>query len=115
MNEELNIKKRDDWSQYTVSELKKKIKEIEKAIERKEEVKKVEVKDHIMRMLKDSGLTLSDVGLSTIGKRMTKKRVLAVKYRHPDTGETWTGVGRTPAWLVAAQHETGKTLEDFAV
>ena len=37
----------------------------------------------------------------------------AVKYRSP-SGETWTGRGRTPQWLVSLEAE-GKKREDFAV
>jgi len=37
------------------------------------------------------------------------------KYRNPaDKGETWTGRGLRPRWLVAAM-KGGKKLEDFAV
>ena len=34
---------------------------------------------------------------------------VAVKYKNPQTGETWTGRGRSPKWL------EGKKKEDFAV
>src|SRR5208283_3511564 len=37
----------------------------------------------------------------------------AVKYRSP-SGETWTGRGRTPRWLVSLEAD-GKKREDFAV
>jgi DNA-binding protein H-NS len=41
-----------------------------------------------------------------------KRRSPAVKYRSP-SGETWTGRGRTPRWLVSLEAE-GKKREDFA-
>ena len=37
------------------------------------------------------------------------KGSVAAKYRHPQTGETWSGRGRTPKWL------DGKNKDDFAV
>jgi hypothetical protein len=37
-----------------------------------------------------------------------------VKYRDPETGQTWTGRGLKPRWLSAAL-ENGKALADFAV
>lgn len=37
-----------------------------------------------------------------------------IKFRNPATGESWTGRGLKPAWLLMAI-EDGKTLEDFAV
>lgn len=36
------------------------------------------------------------------------------KYRNPETGESWSGRGLKPRWLVMAG-ESGKTLEDFLI
>ena len=33
------------------------------------------------------------------------------KYRHPETGETWSGRGLKPRWLTAAM-KSGKSLEE---
>jgi len=47
-------------------------------------------------------------------KKATLKGVrVAIKYRD-DKGNTWTGHGSKPRWLVAAI-EKGKKAEDFAV
>ncbi len=43
------------------------------------------------------------------GKRKTSGQPAAAKYRNPETGETWSGRGRTPRWL------DGKSREDFAI
>ncbi|MDX9886511.1 H-NS histone family protein [Thauera sp.] len=43
------------------------------------------------------------------GKQKSTGKAVAVKYRNPETGETWTGRGRAPRWL------EGKSREDFAV
>ncbi|ENO91791.1 H-NS family nucleoid-associated regulatory protein [Thauera mechernichensis] len=43
------------------------------------------------------------------GKQKSSVKAVAVKYRNPETGETWTGRGRAPRWL------EGKNREDFAV
>lgn len=42
------------------------------------------------------------------------KRTVPVKYRHPDTGETWTGRGKAPRWIVQAESE-GKRRDDFLI
>jgi len=42
------------------------------------------------------------------------KRPVAAKYRHPDTGDTWSGRGKAPRWLVAAESE-GKSRESFLI
>lgn len=39
---------------------------------------------------------------------------VSVKFVNPATGDTWTGRGIKPKWLVAAL-EAGHTLESFAV
>ncbi len=36
------------------------------------------------------------------------------KYRHPETGETWSGRGSTPSWLKRLEKE-GRRREDFAI
>ncbi|MDX3907610.1 MAG: H-NS histone family protein [Pigmentiphaga sp.] len=39
---------------------------------------------------------------------------VAPKYRHPETGETWTGRGKPPRWLVAAE-AGGATRDQFLI
>jgi DNA-binding protein H-NS len=48
------------------------------------------------------------------GRRSTKGRKVAAKYRGPE-GELWAGRGATPRWLVAAMKDTGKKREDFLI
>lgn len=50
---------------------------------------------------------------STAKKATTKGIRVPVKYRD-DAGNTWTGRGNKPRWLVAAL-ASGKNAEDFAV
>ena len=42
------------------------------------------------------------------------KRAVAPKYRHPETGETWSGRGKPPRWLAAAE-ATGQKRESFLI
>lgn len=44
----------------------------------------------------------------------TAKRAVAPKYRHPQTGETWSGRGKAPRWL-AAEEAGGATRESFLI
>jgi DNA-binding protein H-NS len=37
----------------------------------------------------------------------------AVKYRNPESGETWSGRGRAPKWLTLAE-QRGRGREEFA-
>ena len=41
-------------------------------------------------------------------------RKVAPKYRNPATGDTWTGRGLKPKWLVAALN-SGRSLSEFAL
>ena len=42
------------------------------------------------------------------------KRAVAPKYRHPQTGETWSGRGKAPRWL-AAEEAAGAARESFLI
>jgi len=42
------------------------------------------------------------------------KRPVAPKYRHPQTGETWSGRGKAPRWL-AAEEAAGNNRESFLI
>ena len=42
------------------------------------------------------------------------KRPVAPKYRHPESGETWSGRGKAPRWLAAAEAE-GKARDSFLI
>ncbi len=41
-------------------------------------------------------------------------RQVAPKYRHPETNETWTGRGKAPRWLAAAEAQ-GQSREEFLI
>ncbi|PLC55039.1 DNA-binding protein [Pollutimonas nitritireducens] len=42
------------------------------------------------------------------------KRPVPAKYRHPQTGATWTGRGKAPRWVTAAEAE-GQTRNEFLI
>ena len=51
----------------------------------------------------------------SINKTVTKtatKRTVPVKYRHPKTGECWTGRGKAPRWITAAE-ASGENRDSF--
>lgn len=43
-----------------------------------------------------------------------KKRQVAPKYRHPKSGETWSGRGKAPRWLTA-EEAAGNSRETFLI
>lgn len=78
---------------------------------RKAEVAKVI--GEIKAAMAEYGITVADLdGSAARGSR--KGSVVAPKYRNPATGETWTGRGRKPLWLVA-QLAQGRTRESFLI
>jgi len=71
----------------------------------------------IQRLLSEQGLSISDV-MATAGKssgaaKGAGKKV-APKYRDPSTGQTWSGRGLKPKWLVQAI-TVGRSAEDFLI
>lgn len=65
-------------------------------------------------LMADHGLTLADLGVrGGVAPRKSTGKV-AAKFRHPETGETWSGRGLQPKWLKAAIDD-GAALADFKV
>lgn len=82
-----------------------------------EEVRKQEivaVMAEIKAKMAEYGITLQDLEASFRRRGRSKADMGQAKYRNPATGETWSGKGRKPAWLVQALAQ-GKSLDDFAI
>lgn len=58
-----------------------------------------QVIDQLNGMIAQYDLRPSDLKFKKSGKVKGKNNKVAPKYRHPHTGETWTGRGREPAWI----------------
>jgi DNA-binding protein H-NS len=78
-----------------------------------EEARKAEVSaavDEVKRLVGEHGLTAADCGFGAPAEKKAKPKV-AVKYRGQN-GESWTGRGKAPAWIVA--HESaGQSRESL--
>jgi DNA-binding protein H-NS len=66
-------------------------------------------KAKIAEIMKEYGLAVSDLTVASKAKSTKVREPVAVKYRDPDTGASWTGRGRAPLWL------NGKRKDDFLV
>lgn len=66
----------------------------------------------IKRKMAEYGITAQDLGGKRTGSR--KGNPAPVKYRHPATGQTWTGRGKRPRWL-AAEIAAGKEITVFSI
>lgn len=58
-----------------------------------------EIKD----LMAEYGITADD--LQPGRKKGAAKKPAAVQFRHPSTGDTWSGRGRTPNWLAGQDKE----------
>ena len=60
------------------------------------------------------GLGLPKPKSAKKAKSGAKRGKVAPKYRHPVTGDTWTGRGREPKWLVA-EMSRGRQRAEFLI
>lgn len=47
-------------------------------------------------------------------KEPSVKKPVAIKYRHPQSGATWTGRGKAPLWVVEAE-KNGQPRQQFLI
>ncbi|WP_133646593.1 H-NS family nucleoid-associated regulatory protein [Paraburkholderia flava] len=63
----------------------------------------------IKQQIAEYGITAEELGFSTKRPTTARKPPLPPRYRNPKSGETWSGRGRTPGWLI------GKNRERFLI
>jgi DNA-binding protein H-NS len=108
----------------TVADLNKVIAEAERQREVRRESGKKELVEEFRAKAAEMGLLLDELlrSPSSAGRPAAKARQAkksapaaspAVKYRNPDTGETWSGRGRMPKWLALAE-QGGRSREEFS-
>ena len=90
----------------------------EELIRQAEDLRKAEAAQHITtikHLIAEHGITAADLGLGKATKAATPRKVGGqAKYRDPNSGATWTGKGRLPAW--AQSHKAaGRDLAELAI
>ncbi len=80
--------------------------------------------DKVRALMAEHGLTVADLAVTAARKTRGPNKAkgsdgrvgkpVAAKYRHPGTGDTWSGRGLKPKWLTAAL-EGGAKIEDFLI
>ncbi|MCZ8109383.1 MAG: H-NS family nucleoid-associated regulatory protein [Betaproteobacteria bacterium] len=107
----------------TLAELLAQKAELERRIAEQSRAEREQAIAQVRQLMAQHGLTLADVGGSTRPQPPRGLRgpttagpaaKVAPKYRHPETGQTWSGRGLQPNWLKAAL-AGGRSLSDFAV
>lgn len=84
-----------------------------------EKVRKQEISNVIAELkakMVEFGIGCEDLGCGgkTRGRKKSSASASPAKYRNPATGETWTGKGRRPKWIVDAEQH-GKGAKDFLI
>ncbi len=69
--------------------------------------------DEIVAAFNKGGASKPRAAKPAAGKRGPRGPVPA-KYRHPETGETWTGRGKAPRWVTEAE-AAGRKREEFLI
>jgi len=89
-----------------------------RAEKRKEEIATEgvqKVRDRILKLLADEGVTFEQVFGGKRGRSKSKGTKVKPKYRNPDNAEqTWAGRGKRPRWLADAL-AAGKNEKNFLI
>lgn len=89
---------------------------LEKQILETQRTERAEAINRVRALMAEHGLSVADLGMKSgpAPKAQPARGKVAPKYRHPETGETWTGRGLQPKWLKNALAQ-GKKISDFAL
>ncbi len=107
----------------TLAELLAQKAELERQIAEQSRAEREQAIAQVRQLMAQHGLTLADIGGGSRPQSLRSVRAadgpgagakVAPKYRHPETGETWSGRGLQPNWLKAAL-ASGRSLSDFAL
>jgi DNA-binding protein H-NS len=85
---------------------------IEKAKAERQGAERAELKEKLSTMAKNAGFDIQE--LFGRNGRGGKRGTVAAKYRD-NAGNTWTGRGRMPRWMVAATRGGKAKKEDFLI
>jgi DNA-binding protein H-NS len=97
----------------TYAELQTQIAQLTAQAEAARKVELAGVIAEIKQKMAECGITIEDLGEKR-AKHPSNGVSVPVKYRHPATGQTWTGRGKYPRWL-AAEIAAGKDITAFAI
>lgn len=97
----------------TYSELQAKINELQRQAAELLRTERAASIAEIKAKMAELGITIEDLSGAAVKTRRSSG-IVAAKYRDPQSGKTWTGRGRSPAWLVEAE-SNGQTRNDFLI
>jgi DNA-binding protein H-NS len=109
----------DSTLQQKIQEAEAALNELRKKLGEERKGERMQAIASAKELIKTHALTAADLGLSAKGasaKRPVddKRGVVAAKYQDHESAKTWTGRGKSPAWL-AAQLAAGYSKDDFLI
>jgi DNA-binding protein H-NS len=107
VDSDLYLLMRPPMSSYL--EIQAQIAELQKKADAARHEELASAKAQIASIMKEYGLTLADLGAVGKAKAQKPRQPVPTKYKNPETGETWTGRGRSPVWL------NGKNKDDYLI
>jgi DNA-binding protein H-NS len=104
--------------QQQINEYEAKLNELRKQQDAERKGERMQAIVAAKELIKTHDLTAAELGFSGKGasKRVSgdKRNVVAPKYQDPASGKTWTGRGKSPAWL-SAQLSAGHDKQEFLI
>lgn len=104
--------------QQQINDYEAKLSELRKQQELERKGERTHAIAAVKELIRNHDLTASDLGFSgkAAAKRTSgdKRNVVAPKYQDPESGKTWTGRGKSPAWL-SAQLASGRNKQEFLI
>lgn len=83
----------------TYAQYQQQIAELQKLAETARKTEAADGVNKIRQLMSDYGLTVADIETSSKQKSAKPRSSVSAKYRNEETGQTWTGRGRSPKWL----------------
>lgn len=93
------------------------LQQIESLKKQAEEVRQQEIAEAIKDIkatMAEYGITPADLGFSVAVRAGKTKAPAAAKYRNPASGDTWSGKGRAPKWILEAE-ASGQQRDQFLI
>lgn len=97
----------------TYADLQAQIKELQAQAEAARKAEFTAAIAEITSRMAELGITTADL-TGSVAKTRRSTGAVAAKYRDPQSGKTWSGRGRAPAWLVEAEGQ-GRSRQEFSV
>ena len=109
----------------TISELQQQINEAENKVYQLREklaselkAERIQALQTAKKIVKTHSFTAAELGMTSkkadASASTDKRATVAPKYKDPKSQNTWTGRGKTPAWL-AAHLAAGQSKQDFLI